>query len=139
MDLSEIFYVSLSSMPLAVLASYFYRYKWLNKIGQKIGATTRFGDEDVWDFFHTSHDIRGNWATIRDHKLNLYYFCWIQTFSHSGKERELLLREVAVYNPTGECLYETDVMYLSRKQDELTIEAMITSNESEELQHQNND
>jgi hypothetical protein len=43
LDLSEIFYVSLLSVPLAVLGSYSYRYKWLNRIGQKIGATTRFG------------------------------------------------------------------------------------------------
>ena len=131
-DLSEILYVSLLSVPLAVLASYFYQYKWLDKVGQKIGATTRFGDDDVWDFFHTSRDIRSNWTTVRDHKLNLYYFCWIQAFSDSGKERELLLRDVDVYNSEGECLYTTDVMYLSRKQDELTIEATISSNESEE-------
>jgi len=107
------------------LASYFYRYKWLNRIGQNIGATIRFGDEDVWDFFHTSGDIKGNWATIRDHKLSLIYFGWIQAFSDSGKDRELILREVDVYNSAGECLYKTDVMYLSRKPDELTIEAAI--------------
>jgi hypothetical protein len=129
LDLSEIFYVSLLSVPLAILASYSYRYRWLNKLGQKIGATIRLRDEDVWDFFHTSRHIRENWVTIRDHKLTLYYFGWIEAFSDSGKERELILREVDVYNSAGERLYKTDVMYLSRKPDELTIEAAIAFNE----------
>ncbi len=130
LDLAEIFFVSLLSVPLALLASYSYRFKWLNKIGQKIKATTRFGDEDIWDFFHHSPAVRGQWVTVRDHKLKLYYFCWIQNFSDTGKERELLLREVDVYHDeTGERLYKTDVMYLSRKNDELTVEAMIASPE----------
>jgi hypothetical protein len=131
LDLAEVFYVSLLSVLLALVASYAYQYKWLHKMGQKLGVTTRFGEEDVWVFFHESPNIRGNWATIRDHKLSLYYFGWIEAFSDSGKERELLLRAVDVYNDsTGECLYKADVMYLSRKQDELTIEAAIVSNES---------
>ncbi len=131
LDLTEVFYASLLSIPLAVVAAYSYKYKTINKVGQKIGATTRFGDEDIWDFFHHSPAIRGNWTTVRDHKLKLYYLCWIQAFSDTGKERELLLREVDVYNDdTGECLYKTDVMYLSRKNDELTIEATIVTPEA---------
>jgi hypothetical protein len=127
-DLWEIFYASLLSVTLALLAAYSYQYKWLNKIGQKIGATTRFGDEDVWDFVQHSPAVRGQWVTIRDHKLKLNYSCWIQHFSDTDKERELLLREVSVYNdPTGEFLYKADVMYISRKNDQLTIEAAITS------------
>jgi hypothetical protein len=112
------------------LAAYSYRFKWLNKVGQKIGATTRFGDEDIWDFTFRSPAVRGQWVTVRDHKLKLNYFCWVQAFSDTGKDRELLLREIDVYNDeTGECLYKTDVMYLSRKSDELTIEALIASPE----------
>jgi hypothetical protein len=127
-DLWEVFYASLLSMPLALLAAYSYKNKWLNKIGQRIGATTRYGDEDIWDFFHHSPAIRSNWVTVRDHKLKLNYLCWIQNFSDTDKERELLLREVSVYNDSiEECLYKTDVMYISRKNDELTIEAAITS------------
>lgn len=127
-DLWEIFYASFLSVPLALLASYSYRYKWLNKIGQKIGATTRFGDEDVWDFVHHSPALRGQWVTVRDHKLKLNYLCWIQHFSDTDRERELLMRDVSVYNDlTGKCLYKTDVIYISRKNDDLTIEAAITS------------
>jgi hypothetical protein len=123
---------SLVSVILAVLASYSYRFNLINRIGKRLGATTRFGDEDVWDFFHHSPNVRGEWVTVRDHKLNLYYFGWVEAFSDSGKQRELLLREVSVYdNSTGECMYKTEALYLSRKQDDLTIEATMVSNETE--------
>jgi hypothetical protein len=126
-----IIWAALIALPVAFIASYIDSNKVINKIGQKLKATTRFGDEDVWDFLHHSPAIRGNWVTVRDHKLKLNYLCWIQAYSDSGKERELLLRDVDVYNDvTAECLYKTDVMYLSRKNDELTIEAAISSTEA---------
>lgn len=123
---------ALVSVALAVLASYSYRFNLVNRIGKRIGATTRFGDEDVWDFFHHSSNVRGSWLTVRDHKLNLYYFGWVEAFSDSGKHRELLLREVSVYdNSNGECIYKTDALYFSRKRDDLTLEATVVSNETE--------
>jgi hypothetical protein len=129
-DVVEVFYASMIGVPLALVAAYSYRYKTINKFGQRIGATTHYGDEDVWDFFHHSPAVSGNWVTVRDHKFKLNYQCWIQEFSDTGKERELLLREVQVYNDeTGDCLYTRDVMYISRKNDELTIEATIVSPE----------
>lgn len=135
LDFVEVFYTCLIAIPLGVIASYLYTNKTINKIGRKIKATTRFGDEDVWDFFHRSPDVRGNWITVRDHKTNLYYFCWIQSFSDSGKERELLLRDVDVFDSeNGEHLYNIDALYISRKQDELTLEAKIISNEENEIE-----
>jgi hypothetical protein len=126
---------SLVSVMLALLASYSYRFNLVNRIGKRIGATTRFGDEDVWDFFHHSPNVRGGWVTVRDHKLNLYYFGWVEAFSDSGKQRELLLREVSVYdNLTGDCIYKTEAMYLSRKEDDLTLEATIVFNETKEAE-----
>jgi hypothetical protein len=133
LDLAEIFYVSLLSIPLAVLACYAYEYKWLNVLGQTIGATTRFGNEDIWNLFQQNADLKGKWATVRDHKLNLYYYCWIQAFSDSGKERELFLREVHVYDESAaRLLHKTQLMYLSRNSDDLTIEVAVSSPNSEE-------
>ena len=123
---------SLLSVVLALLASYAYQFNIINRIGKKIRATTRFGDEDVWDFFHHSPNVRGEWVTVRDHKLNLYYFGWVEAFSDSGKQRELLLREVSVHdNSSGDYLYRTDALYLSRRQDDLTLEVTLVSNEGE--------
>ncbi len=68
------------------------------------------------------------WVTVRDHKLDLYYYGWIEAWSDSGEERELILREVEVYkNSTAEFLYESDVIYISRKHDDLTIVAKVGS------------
>ena len=123
---------SLVSVILALSASYSYRFNLVNRIGKRIGATNRFGDEDVWNLFHHSPNVRGAWVTVRDHKLNLYYFGSIEAFSDSGKQRELLLRKVSVHdNSTGDCIYKTDALYLSRNADDLTLEATIVSNDSE--------
>lgn len=140
LDLAEVFYTCLIAIPLGVIASYLNTYKTINKIGQKIGATTRFGDEDVWDFINRSPDFKGQWVTIRDHKLKLNYACWIEAFSDSGKERELLLREVNVYSDeTCELLYNVDILYLSRKADEISLEANLpdrnNSDETESKEH----
>jgi hypothetical protein len=124
-----ILFASIAAVPIAFIASYIDNYKLINKFARRIKATRRFGDEDVWDYFNRSPDIK--WVNVRDHKLNLLYACWIQSYSDPYKDRELLLRNVKVYNnTTGEFFYNTDVMYLSRKSDELTIEALISSNES---------
>ena len=121
----DIVFSSLTGVGVALIASYSYQFKIINRFGKLVRATQRFGDEDVWDFVHRSPDVRGGWVIVRDHKLNLYHTCWIQAFSDSGKERELLLREVDVYDDaSGEWRYSTPVMYLSRKQDELTIEIL---------------
>ena len=115
------------AIPVAFLASYIDEYKIINRFGWFIKATKRIGDEDIWDYFNRSPDIV--WVTVRDHKLDLNYYGWIEAFSDSEEERELLLRKVEVYkNSTAEFLYESDVVYISRKPDDLTIDADLSSN-----------
>lgn len=114
-----------SAILLAYLLSYGHRYNILNRLGQRIGATKHYGDEDVWQFFHNAPDEEknGGWVTVRDHKYDLVYNGHISTWSDSGKDRELVISEVSVYpNNSEEMLYEADQIYLSRKADELTIE-----------------
>ena len=115
------------AVPVAFLASYIDEYKLINRFGWFIQATKRIGDEDIWDYFNRSPDIV--WVNVRDHKLDLYYYGRIEAWSDSGEERELLLRKVEVYkNSTAEFLYESDVVYISRKPDDLTIDADLSSN-----------
>lgn len=120
---------SLLSVLVAIVASYIDEYKIINKAGRLIKATKRFGDEDVWDYFNRSPDIK--WVYVRDLKRDIYYYGWIQAWSDPYKDRELLIREVEVYKrSTAEFLYRTDVVYLSRKHDDLTIDADLVSNEA---------
>lgn len=68
---------------------------------------------------------------VRDHKLDLLYFGWILVYSDSEKQRELLLRDVRVYNnSTDDFLYEVSRMYLSRESFDLTIEVPLVQHES---------
>jgi hypothetical protein len=121
----EIFIVSLINIPLAFFASYAYNHKIINKLGQKLRVTKRFGDEDVWDFFHNISDIE--WIFVRDHTYNLNYYGWIQAYSDPNKPRELFLRDVKIYDSlTGEFLGELDAVYLSRKNHAITIEVKLS-------------
>lgn len=123
-----IVFSSVLSVPVAFVVSYVYEYKLINKFARFVKASKRFGDEDVWDYFNRSPDVK--WVYVRDLKNDLYYYGWIQCWSDPHKERELLLREVDVYKrSTAEFLYSADVVYLSRKHDELTIEADLVSNQ----------
>lgn len=119
----EILRVSLTAIPIAFLASYFYQHKLWNRLGHLLKATARYGDQDLWDYFHNIKNIE--WVFVRDHKLELTYFCWIAAFSDSEKARELILKDVRVHsNQTSECLYEVPLMYLSRNSDDLSIEVV---------------
>ena len=63
------------------------------------------------------------WVIVRDHKINLLYFGWIQAYSDSYKERELLMGDVSVCdNESGEFIYETEWLYFCRNKYDITIE-----------------
>lgn len=120
-DLRSIIIVSLIGIFLAFIASFFRYRKLINKAGQFIGITNRYGDEDVWEYFFNSPNI--SWVYVRDHKYNLVYMGYISKFSDSKQKRELLLEDVTVYSqPKVKKLYELDAIYLSRESNELTIE-----------------
>ena len=86
----------------------------------------------MWEYFHNSLEY-GRWVFVRDHKLDLVYFGWIETFSESGEKRELLISEVEVYsNQRDERLYAIPVMYVARERHDLTIEVPDTGSEEAE-------
>ena len=131
-DWGEIVRVSAIGLFLAWLCGYAHRFKCIHKLGQLVGVTNRFGDEDVWELFHNLSGTSG-WIFVRDNRLDLVYFGWILAFSESGKERELVMRDVQVFRNVGVddkpgFLYETDTLYLARDRNELTIEIPMTRN-----------
>ncbi|RCX10433.1 hypothetical protein DFR58_12925 [Anaerobacterium chartisolvens] len=116
----EVLFSVVIGIILAYIASYIYRFKIINRFGRLISATKRYGDEDVWDYLHNIPNIE--WMVIRDHKINMYYYCWIKVFSETDEKRELLLGDVSVYNADGQFCYDTKAMYISREYHDLTIE-----------------
>ena len=122
----QISWASVIGLGLALLAGYAHTYQLILWVARTIRATNRTGDEDVWNEFHRA--LARRWIYVRDHKRGLIYYGWVQAYSESGEERELLLKDVDVSkeqtegDTSLEFLYKTEVLYLSRSKFELTIE-----------------
>lgn len=121
-SLQNLFLATLSGVIISILLAYIINYKLVNKIGQKLKITNKYGDESVWDYFHNKD--KNEWVTIRNKKNDLMYVGWIEVFSDDSNDYdELVLREVTVYkNSTAEKQYELDEIYISSKREDLTIE-----------------
>ncbi len=131
---NDILWSSFVAIIISFILSYLYRYNILNWIGQKIKATKKYGDEDVWHYFHNAPEKQKNygWIYIRDHKLDLLYYGYISVWSESEKNRELIITDVSVYNNiNGEFLYDTNHIYISRNIDDISIEVPLNENEGE--------
>ncbi len=127
----EIVIASMFGIPIALIASVIRTYKLMNWFGRLMRVSRRFGDEDVWDYFHNLPDTpEYEWVVVRDHKTNLLYFGWIQAYSDSEKERELLMGDVSVCNnATGQPIYKVERLYLCRNKYDITIEIPSSSDE----------
>lgn len=113
---------------VAYILSYGHRFNVVNLVGQTLRATKRYGDEDVWHYFHNAPEKEKNegWFFIRDYKTNLAYHCSVPTWSDTDRDREMILSNVTVFtNDTGQYLYKCALMYLCRNKDDITIEVPI--------------
>ncbi|MDP6038719.1 MAG: hypothetical protein QGG64_09225 [Candidatus Latescibacteria bacterium] len=120
-NLSETFWATICILPLSLGISKILNEKIIHRFAHWIGVSRKFGDLDVWSYTFTIKDAE--WVVVRDLDHNLYYEGWIQAFSPTYKENELLLRDVQVFrNDTGEKLYDVGALYLSRSPENLTLE-----------------
>lgn len=118
----EIVAASIFALMLSVGWLYVTNYKLPVRLMQAIGATRRFGDEDVWDFTFNSRRAEVEYVHVRDLENELNWSGWVELFSETGHTRELVLRDVEVTNIAGELQYETPRVYLARATDAVTIE-----------------
>ena len=107
---------------LAVLWIYFASYKVLWNILRIVGATKRYGEEDVWDFTFNSTEAVVEYIHFRDFENKFVYAGWVSTFSESEKLRELVLRDVQVFDFEGKLQYEIPLLYLARQPENIHIE-----------------
>lgn len=119
---AEILWATLIGLILSVLWIYAATYKWLTRFLQLIGATKTYGDEDVWDFTFNSTRPEVEYIHFRDFDNKVIYAGWVNTFSESGKLRELVLRDVQVFNLDGELQFEIPLLYIARKPENVHIE-----------------
>ena len=119
----EIVWVSAIAVIVGLFICVALNRHWLQKFAQAANISRKFGDLDVWSHTFNSSDLTDRWVVVRDFARDLAYEGWVDAFSDSGAENELLLREVVVYqSSTSLKLYDVESVYLSRKKDELTIE-----------------
>lgn len=122
-SVTEVMTVTGVAVPVGLLVSFLRKHHWLHRFAKTIKVSERFGDLDVWSHTFNSSDLTDSWVVVRDIKHNLAYEGWVNAFSETADDNELLLREVRVYeNSTAKLLYDVPSLYVSRPRSELTIE-----------------
>jgi hypothetical protein len=118
----EVLWATGIGLILAVLWIYAATYKLLTRFLQSIRATKTYGDEDVWDFTLNSAIPAVEYVHFRDFDHNLVFAGWVKEYSETDKLRELVLRDVQVFDFDGNRLYETPLLYLARPPENIHIE-----------------
>jgi hypothetical protein len=121
LDFGEIALVSLLALLTGYIVTALINLKILNRLGLFFRVTKKFGDLDVWSYVMNSKNTE--WVVIRDQQRDLMYEGWVELFSDSTEQDELLLRDVIVFtNSTGKELYRTPGLYLPKRRENITIE-----------------
>ena len=107
---------------LAIVWMYAATYKLLVRLLIKIRATKKYGDEDVWDFTFNSSQEEIQYVHVRDFAKGTTYSGWVRAYSETGKSRELLLRDVIMFDRQGGNPTEVPLLYLERNGIDIHIE-----------------
>jgi hypothetical protein len=110
------------SFVLSVIWLWVVRYRLLMKLLHKVGATRRYGDEDVWSYTLNSDQAHVEYVHLRDLENGFIFAGWVNTYSESEDYRELLLRSVIVYDEGGKEISSAPLLYLSRPKNNIWLE-----------------
>lgn len=110
------------SFALSVAWLFAVRFRLLMKFLHLIGATRRYGDEDVWSYTLNSDQPHVEYAHFRDLENGYIFAGWINTYSESEEQREILLRDVIVYDEDGTIISEPPHLYISRPKNNIWLE-----------------
>jgi hypothetical protein len=122
-------------LVLSLLWLYASTYKVIARILQKIGATKKYGDEDVWDFTFNSRKAAVEYIHFRDFSNSFVYSGWVDVFSETNKLRELVLRDVIISDFDGNKLFEVPYLYLARPPENIHIEFPYLEPETQDKDH----
>jgi len=118
----EILWAAVIATAGGVFGLYVENYKLFTRFVQRIRATNTYGDEDVWDFAFNSRSSAADFVHFRDFAQRVTYAGIVETFSESGQLRELVLRDVIVYDFEGTEMYRVPHLYLARDRANIHIE-----------------
>lgn len=121
-SVAEIAFATAAGFLLGILWLYVSNYKLLTRFLQWIRATKTYGDEDVWDFTFNSPIPAVEYVHFRDFENKIVYAGWVREFSETEELRELVLRDAQIYDFDGNLLFETPLVYLARKPENMHVE-----------------
>ena len=110
------------SLVLAVLWVYAATYKLLHRLLRWMRATKKYGGEDVWEYTFNSREDEVEYVHVRDFDRGITYAGWVRAFSATGRQRELLLRDVIVYHQGKRSSVPVPLMYVARDGESIHIE-----------------
>ena len=114
------------SIPLSLVLStiwlWIVRFRLLKRFLHRIGATRRYGDEDVWSYTFNLGDANVEYVHFRDVESGFVFAGWVNAYSQSEDLRELLLSDVILYDEEGNEISRPPVLYLSRSKNDIWVE-----------------
>ena len=118
-----LFYVFtlIMAILLSVLAVYIENKKSINRLFNKVfKITNKYGDESLVEYYLNSPDIRTiNVVLVNE---NLMYRGSILSFNKNNNTLELILSEVEIFDINAKKLGSSDLVYLSKKENNIIIE-----------------
>lgn len=111
------------SIPAALVAAFLVNYKVFNKIAQKIGVSSKYGDENLYSYYLNAKEV--DWVYIRDIPNNLTYQGRVVSYSENDDIQELVLSEVTIfrYEDSSE-LYSVPTIYLCKPMGSFIVESI---------------
>lgn len=119
-NLNEIFIASISALFLGAVISKGINDRWLYKISRFFKISNKFPEIDAWA--NCIAIYQPSWIRIRDRENGLIYQGRLISTSDANERDGIVLEDVTVYNEYGKSLFSSEVFYIPRKMENLTIE-----------------
>lgn len=127
----EVIWGTLLGIAIAFIAAGIDHKKYINRLGNLLNLTSKYGDENLFMKFLNSPEI--DYVYVRDIANKLTYTGNIDSYSETEEFKEIVLGNVEVYNyPESELLYSIDRIYLCLPSNSVIIELANNKNNGTE-------
>ncbi len=127
----ELLFATLVAPFVAAVATWTNNEKLLNKVFQRLGISSKYGDENLFSHYLAQSNVC--WVYVRDVSTNQTYQGWVSAYSETDHIQEIVLSNVTVYDyKSSEMLYVLSSIYLSKPAGTFAIEQIPESQWSKE-------
>ena len=119
-NLNEILIASISALFLGAVISKGINDRWLYKISRVLKISNKFPEIDAWA--NCIAIYKPSWIRIRDRGNGLIYQGRLISTSDANERDGIVLEGVTVYTEDVKENFSTEVIYIPRKMENLTIE-----------------